>query len=201
MKIKLIFVLLIINSSLSAQIIESKWAVFAAAFDQRYFINIREDGTPEKIFHGMIRPGIVLGLERNWNQKQKKNRWFQGFEVQGFTYKYVDFGGTFLTEIGYERNFFDKFLIGSRIGIGGQMAWKDEQYQMYENNEWVTHKDYGKMKYRNLIQLRGNVGWKINAKIDAVVGYRYQITTPFYKPAEIPFMLSKSVEVGLRIRF
>jgi hypothetical protein len=44
------------------------------------------------------------------------------------------------------------------------------------------------------------MGWKINPKFDAIFGYRYQITTPFYKPAEIGLMLSKAVEIGIRRR-
>jgi hypothetical protein len=201
MKIRLIIALFIINNNLFAQEFGSRWAVTATFFDQRYFINIREDQTKENIFHGMIRPGFTVGVERNWSQKDKKNRWFQGFEMQGFKYKYVDFGGTFLTEFGYERRFFNRFLIGSRLGLGGQLAWKDDQYQLYEDNEWKTYKDFGKANYRTVIQLRGNIGWKINTKFDAVIGYRYQITTPFYKPAEIGLMLSKAVEIGVRRRF
>lgn len=201
MKIRLIIALLIINSNLTAQERLSRWATTASVFDQRYFINIREDQTEENIFHGMIRPGLNIGLERNWSLKDKKNRWFQSFEMQGFKYKYVDFGGTLLTEIGYERRFFNKFLLGTRLGLGGQLAWKDDRYQVYENNEWKTYKDYGKANYRTVIQLKGNMGWKINTKFDTIIGYRYQFTTPFYKPAEIGFMLSKAVEIGVRRRF
>ncbi len=56
------------------------------------------------------------------------------------------------------------------------------------------------MNYRNLIQFRGNVGWRVNDKFDAVIDYRYQITTLFYKLVEINLMLAKGIELSVQYR-
>ncbi len=201
MKIKILTVLLAICNIAFSQENTIKWAYKVQAFDQRYFLNIREDQSPEPIFKGSIRPGILFGIEKNISKKPRKSKRYLGFELQAFKYKYIDFGGSVLAEIGRRRTLFNKFLIGASIGLGAQFAWKDDKYQKYENNKWQTYKEYGKMNYRTVIQPRGHLGWKLGPKTDLLLNYRLQITTPFYKPADIQLMLSKGIEVGIRRKF
>jgi hypothetical protein len=193
-------ILLLICGPLVSQNIGNRWSKTYTIADQRYFININEQSKESKIFEGKLKPSIGLGFERNLREKNYKNRWYQGFELQAFNYKYVDFGGSLITNLGYERMFFNKLLIGTSLGVGGQLAWKNEKYQTYNGNEWESHNDLGKPIRRTLLQLKANLGWKVSPLMDAFVVYRYQITTPFYKPADIPVMLSKGIELGVRFR-
>lgn len=202
MKIQIAIIILFFSIlKTNAQDTTKRWAVTASVADIRYpFLGIREDQTPEPLLRGPFRPSFSVAIERNWN-KSVKNRWFQTLELQYFKYKYVDFGGSIITEIGYEHRFWQRLILGTRLGFGKQFAWKDDQYQIYENGDWKTVKDYGSVINRWAVQGRINAGWQITPNLDALLGLKAQFVTPFYKPLEQNANISTAVELGVRWHF
>lgn len=186
----------------SAQdVLPSKWSASLTFANLRYpLVSIHEDGKKDPFFYGAIHPSISVAVERNWKQTEK-NRWFQTLELQYFSFQHVDYGIAAITEIGYEHRYWQKLIFGVRLGAGRQLAWKDDQYQVYTDGEWKTLKDPGSALGRWILQPRINLGWQISPHLDALLGLRAQAVTPFYKPLSIPLNISAASELSVRWRF
>ncbi len=187
--------------NLQAQQDNSRWNASLTFANMRYpFLNVREDGGKEPLFGNKLYPSFSLAVERDWN-KSNKNRWFQTLELQYFSYRYIDYGASLISEIGYEHRFWDRLILGMRLGIGRQMAWKNDQYQVYNNGEWQTKNAPGPANGRWMVQPRINLGWQITPHLDGLIGLRAQAIAPFYKPLDVSLNIAVAAEVGARWRF
>lgn len=179
----------------------SPWSLSTTIANMRYpFLLIREDATPEPLFSSVFRPSFSVAVERDWG-KSEKNRWFQTLELQSFKHRYIDIGASVITEIGYEHRFWQRLILGFRLGAGRQLAWKDDQYQVYDSGEWKTIKNHGSALGRWVAQGRVNLGWQLSPNVDVLLGLRAQAITPFYKPLDVGLNIATAAEVGARWRF
>jgi hypothetical protein len=149
-----------------------------------------------RFFTSPIHPGIQLGTEYNWMQKERA-RLFQTANIHYYYHRYLAQGIGLNTEIAYEYRLGSRFTFAGLLGIGYLHTFATAEEFYFSNGQYQKKTDFGNARLSPSLSLE--IGYLLQkSEINSPKMFiRYQSWAEYpYSPDFIPVMTHISLHVG-----
>lgn len=154
-----------------------------------------------RLFTKPIHPGIKLGTEFNYRNKQNFNsRIFQTVNICYFHHNYLEQGIGLNTELGYEYRFKFGFAASGLLGIGYMHTFSTQEEYTFSNGKYVKKADKGNPRLYPSLSLDLAYYLKKTEIKSAKLFIRYESWAEYpYSPDFIPLMTHINLHLGAKI--
>jgi hypothetical protein len=149
-----------------------------------------------------VRPGVRVGIERTWISKSHF-RLYQDVLVGYYHNTYEERSWTIGSDIGFEWRLWKQLSLALPIGLHYNNVKAIDVRYVYEGDKWVKAKNDDPIVHRIQVPVGLNLGWRFLPDalhpIDVFANANVALLSPWQPGAGIPFLLTKSLGLGLRV--
>jgi hypothetical protein len=149
-----------------------------------------------------IRPGIRVGIERTWIQKNHF-RLYQDLLLGYYHNTYDERSFTMGTDAGVEWRIFKQFRLALPIGIHFHRAKPIDIRYVYDGEKWVRAKNTDPSISRLQFLAGLNIGWRFwpaaKHPIEVFANGNISTLSPWQPDSGVPILLCKAAGMGLKV--